>query len=284
MLSIEDIVRRTPDLPSAPHIALAALRHASDPNASANSLAEIICQDQALVVRVLRLANSAFYATRREVVSITDAVVLLGTRTVRQLCLLASTFPWMMKALPGYDLGPMEMWIHSLSVGVGAQLLAERTNLFDPETAFTAGILHDLGKVALSVWLDNKVYAMARLAEIEEVSFEKIERKVLGFDHQDVGAYMAEAWNVPKPLVQAIRAHHRPLDNKEYPEVVNCVHVADHLSRAMGLGIGGDSMCYEFYEETLFCLRLTYSQLDSLANEMLERYEKKSRLFMPMAA
>lgn len=284
ILSIEDIVRKTPDLPSAPHIALHALRHASDPNASAVSLAEIICQDQALVIRVLRLANSAFYAMRRDVVSISEAVLLLGTRTVRQLCLLASTFPWLTKALPGYDLGPQEMWVHSLSVGVGAQLIAEKTGVTDPDMAFTAGILHDLGKVALNVWLENKVYAMARLAEIEEMSFEKIERKVLGFDHQDVGAYMAEGWNLPPPLVETIRSHHRPLENREFPELVYCVHTADHLSRQMGLGIGGDSMSYDFEESVLFALNLTHSEMEALADEMLARYEKKARLFEAAAA
>jgi putative nucleotidyltransferase with HDIG domain len=176
------------------------------------------------------------------------------------------------------------MWVHSLSVGVGSQLIAEKTGVTDPDLAFTAGILHDLGKVALNVWLENKVYAMARLAEIEEMSFEKIERKVLGFDHQDVGAYMAEGWNLPPPLVETIRSHHRPLENREFPELVYCVHTADHLSRQMGLGIGGDSMSYDFEESVLFALNMTHSEMEALADEMLARYEKKARLFESAAA
>ncbi|HWD38037.1 MAG TPA: HDOD domain-containing protein [Fimbriimonas sp.] len=284
MLTLSDIVRKTSDLPSSPNVALAAMRYATDPDASAAGMAKIICQDSSLVVRVLRLANSAFYGLQREVVNVSDAVVMLGLRTVRHLALLASTYPWMTRPLPGYGLGPREMWIHSLSVGVGAQVVAEKSGRVNPDLVFTAGILHDLGKTALSVWLDNKVNAMARLAELQETTFDVIERKVLGFDHQDVGAYMGEAWNLPKPLVMAIRTHHRPLETTEYAEVVYCVHVADYLSRAMGLGIGGDSMSYDFKEETLFGLHLSYSQMDQLADEMLDRYEKQERLFEVMAA
>ncbi len=281
-LTIEDIVRKTPDLPSAPTVAMAAMRHAAHPASTASSLAKILSQDQSLVVRVLRLANSAYYGVPRHVDTLTDAVVLLGMRTVRHLCLLASSYPWLMKALPGYGLGPREMWIHSLSVGVGSQVIAERSGAADPDIAFTAGILHDLGKTALSVWLENKVSAMAKLAEMHDTTFDDIERKVLGFDHQDVGAHMGEAWNLPKPLVQAIRAHHRPLGTSEHSEVVYCVHVADYLSRAMGLGIGGDSMSYAFQEETLFGLHLSYSQMDGLADEMLERFEGQDHLFESM--
>src|SRR5262249_891788 len=127
VLTIDDIVRKTPDLPSAPTVALAAMKHAGDPDATASSLSKILAQDQSLVLRVLRLANSAFYGARREIHTMPEAVVLLGMRTVRHLCLLASSYPWLSKALPGYGLGPKEMWIHSLSVGVGARVVAERS-------------------------------------------------------------------------------------------------------------------------------------------------------------
>ena len=279
VLTIDDIVRKTPDLPSAPTVALAAMRHAADPDATAASLAKILSQDQSLVVRVLRLANSAFYGARREIHTMTEAIVLLGMRTVRHLCLLASSYPWLSKSLPGYGLGAREMWIHSLSVGVGSQVVAERSGAADPDVVFTAGILHDLGKTALSVWLENKVSAMAKLAEVHDTTFDVIEKKVLGFDHQDVGAHMAEAWNLPRPLVQAIKSHHRPLETSSYSEVVYCVHVADYLSRAMGLGIGGDSMSYNFREETLFGLHLSYSEMDKVADEMLQRFEEQDHLF-----
>jgi putative nucleotidyltransferase with HDIG domain len=255
------------------------MKHAADPDATASSLSKILAQDQSLVVRVLRLANSAFYGARREIHTMPEAVVLLGMRTVRHLCLLASSYPWLSKALPGYGLGPKEMWIHSLSVGVGARVVAERSGAADPDVVFTAGILHDLGKTALSVWLENKVSAMAKLADLHETTFDVIEKKVLGFDHQDVGAHMAEAWNLPKALVQAIHTHHRPMESSGYSEVVYCVHVADYLSRAMGLGIGTDSMCYSFREETLFGLHLTYSEMDAVADEMLQRFEEQDKLF-----
>jgi putative nucleotidyltransferase with HDIG domain len=281
-LTIEDIVRKTSDLPSAPTVAMAAMRHAAEADSTAASLAKILSQDQSLVVRVLRLANSAYYGVPRSIETLPEAIVMLGMRTVRHLCLLASSYPWLVKALPGYGLGPREMWVHSLSVGVGAQVIAEQSGAADPDVVFTAGILHDLGKTALSVWLENKVSAMAKMAEIHDTTFDEIERKVLGFDHQQVGAHMAQAWNLPKALIQAIESHHCPMYPCDYPNIVYCVHVADYLSRAMGLGIGGDSMSYAFHEETLFGLHLSYSQMDGLADQMLERFEGQDHLFESM--
>jgi putative nucleotidyltransferase with HDIG domain len=259
------------------------MRHAADPQASAQTMARILVQDQALVVRVLKVANSAYYGFHREVSDVTEAVVMLGMRTIRNLALCASTYPWLSKPLTGYGLGPNEMWAHSLSVAVGSQVVAERSRLANPDTAFTAGILHDLGKAAVSAWIEGKVHAMARLAELQKGSFTDVERRVLGFDHQDVGAHMAKSWNLPKPLISAMQHHHRPFSSEDSPEIVCCVHIADYLSRALCLGIGGDSGSYQFKEECIPTLNISYRDIDSIADETLNRFEKQEKIFRTLS-
>jgi putative nucleotidyltransferase with HDIG domain len=259
------------------------MRHASEPNASAQTMSRIITQDQSLTVRVLKLANSPAFGFHREVCTVGEAVLMLGMHTIRNLSLCASTYPWMTKPLTGYGLAPSEMWAHSLSVAVGSQVVAERCKSVNPDVAFTAGILHDLGKTAVSAWIENKMHTMVLLADMEGFDFAHVERQILGFDHQEVGAHMAKSWNLPSPLIDAMENHHRPLSSVENSGVVYCVHIADYLSMALGIGLGGDCRSYQFSEASLSKLKIPIGEVDSMADEMLDRYEKQERVFQAIA-
>src|SRR5688572_8317235 len=154
-LTLEEVVENTADLPSLPAATLAVMRESQQATATAHSVGRYLAQDQALTARVLRLANSAFYGMQRRVASADEAVVVLGMRAVRNLSMIASTYHWMDKPMKGYGLEPHEFWEHSLSTGVAAQLIAMHVHPKEADVAFTCGLLHDLGKVALSAWLEN---------------------------------------------------------------------------------------------------------------------------------
>jgi HD-like signal output (HDOD) protein len=278
-LTLEDIVEKTSDLPSLPAAALNVMREVESPTATAQSVAKHLTQDQALTARVLRLANSAYYGLPRQIPAVPDAVVVLGMRCIRNLCLVASTYPWMTRPLKGYELEPRALWTHSFGVAVGSQLIALRTRSGSADLAFTAGLLHDLGKVALNIWLENKMSGMVAIAQREGITFDEVERKVLGFDHQQVGAHMGECWNLPKPLVEAMRYHHQPKSCEPRSELVDCVHVADYLTMSMGLGLGGDGLRYDFDNGALTRLGLVPDDLDAIVDEFLVSYEQHEKLF-----
>lgn len=284
LITIEDIVRKTPDLPSIPAAALRVIRETDSSTSSANSVAHILAQDQSLSVRVLRLANSAYYGMSRKVGNLTEAVVVLGMRSIRNLAMVASTYPWMVRALPGYNLGPKQLWTHSFGVAVGAQAIAQRARLPEVEVAFTAGLLHDLGKVALSVWIENKVAALIALANRDGLTFDKAERRVLGFDHTEVGLYLAQSWNLPDVLCKAIRYHHEPNLCNPHSPIVDCVHLADYLTMTMGFGLGGDGLQYDFFEEAMPRLGLMPSDLDEITEQFVMAYESYDSLFSELAA
>lgn len=281
-LKIEDIVKKSNDLPTIPAAALAAMREADSASGTARTVASHISRDQALSARVLRLANSAYYGLSKQVTDLQEAVVVLGMRTVRNLAVVAATYPWMVKPLKGYMLDPISMWTHSFGVGVAAQLIAKRSGRCDPDLAFTAGLLHNLGKVALSVWLDNKMAALLGLASKDELTFDEVERKLLGFDHAEVGAYMAEQWNLPDSLIAPIRYHHRPNDLNPTSPVVDCVHLGDFLTTSMGFGLGGDGLRYGFETDTLTRLGLSDSDIDELSSEFLIAFEVYSKMIEEM--
>ncbi|MFY9234450.1 MAG: HDOD domain-containing protein [Fimbriimonadaceae bacterium] len=282
-LTLEDIVQKTPDLPTIPAAALAVMRETESATGSANSVAHHLATDQALTARVLRLSNSAYYGLQRQVMDLQEAVVVLGMRSVRNLAMVAATYPWLSKPLKGYGLGPQEMWTHAFGVAVGAQLLAKKARLKDTDSMFTAGLVHNMGKVALSIWLENKIHAMLALATRDNLTFDQVEKKLLGYDHAEVGAYMADRWNLPKPLIEAIQYHHEPNSCPEPNLIVDCVHVADFLTMSMGYGLGGDGLRYDFQEEALQRIGLEASAFDEIAAEFIEAVEAYEKLFLEMA-
>jgi putative nucleotidyltransferase with HDIG domain len=276
-LSVDQVIAMTPDLPSMPAAALAVMRETELPTCSARSVSDLICQDQALAARVLRLANSAYYGLQRRVGDIQEAVVVLGMRSVRNLSIVASTYTWMSRPLSGYQMGPKDMWSHSFGVGVCAQELGKRTRKADPDVAFAAGLLHNIGKVVLSAWLEDRLEVLIRASERENVPFDELERTALGFDHTDVGGRLAEQWNMPESIVDAIKNHHQPERSSKHPTVVDCVHLGDCLTSSLGIGIGADAMLYSPSAASLDRLGLTESELEPVLSECVDKcsqYEK----------
>ena len=283
-ITIEQIVGKTPDLPTIPAAAIKVMRETQSSTANAASIARILATDQALSARVLRLANSAYYGLMRKVTDLQDAVVVLGMRSVKDLALVASTYPWMRRSVTGYCLGPEQMWSHAFGTAVGAQLAARLSRKVQEDVAFTAGLLHDIGKVALSVWLENKLGGILLYAGREQISFDEAERRILGYDHCQVGHFLAKEWNLPDEISFACLFHHNPAAATEHQGVVDCVHVGDYLCSMMGFGVGGDGLLYQFDGDSLVRLGISTDDFDRIADEFVMRYEDYEILFKELAA
>ena len=178
-ITLAEIVAKTTHLPVMPAAAVAVMEETKKATCTARSVAACLQQDQALSSRMLRLSNSSFYGMSRRVSTIQDAVVVLGMRVVRNLAIVASTYPFLQKSLSGYGLAAESLWAHSFATGVAAQSIAEHTKKVDPSEAFVAGLLHNMGKLALNIWIENKIVPLIALCERESLSFDAIERKVL---------------------------------------------------------------------------------------------------------
>lgn len=283
-VTIEQIVSKTSDLPTIPAAALKVMRETQSSSASAASVAKIIVTDQALSARVLRLANSAYYGLSRRIVDLPEAVVVLGMKSVKNLALVAGTYPWMQRPLTGYCLGPEEMWRHAFGSAVASQIIARVSRKCNEDVAFTAGLLHDIGKVALSVWLENKMGAILLYAGRESISFDEAERRVLGYDHCQVGYHLATNWNLPEEICAACLHHHNPSQATEFQMIADCVHVGDYICSAMGFGLGGDGMLYQFDETSITRLGISFDAIDAITDEFVEKFEEYETLFTELAA
>lgn len=215
-------------LPTLPLVASRLLEAIADPATSSEEVARIVSLDPALTARTLKLANSDFYGFPRKVGSVELAVVVLGANTVRDLVLSAAVFRTMGEA----DLNGL--WNHCMATGVAARMLASRTRYRLAGEAYAAGVLHDIGKVALRQSFPDRFEGIVALSREQGLSIAEAERGVLGSDHAELGGWLAERWGLPADLVEAIALHHRPERAVVNPELVNLVHLANSLAERMG--------------------------------------------------
>lgn len=266
ILTLEQILKRTSDLPVVSAVAQRLLSEVEKPGCSAASVASQLHLDPSLSTKVLRLANSSYYGLTKQVSSIDQAVVILGIRSIRNLALAASSYHWLVRPLRGYNLGPQQLWTHSFGVAVLAKEVAKASRTCDPEVAFTAGLIHDLGMVVLSMWLDNKATALISYSQREKLGFDEVERLVLGFDHATVGAELGSAWGIPEEINQVLRWHHRPREADKASPLIDCVHLAAHLLVSSGKGVGEVGLRYAFDPDCLVRLGITAGQAKELAD------------------
>lgn len=224
------------DLPALPSVVLELIESLGHEELSAAQYAAKISRDQALAAKTLRLANSSFYGRGRQVHSVAEAISVLGLRTVRGV-VTAAGMAGSFRRHPGFD--HHAFWRHSIGSALCAQALAGELRRDDGDLAFTVGLLHDIGRLALA-----SAFAPA-YAEVEQWRRDRdcfdgdAERAVLGIDHAEVGGLIARQWNFAPAIVDAIRQHHAPPDAAEVT-LTGIAHVADAVAHALGLAGDAD--------------------------------------------
>ena len=197
--------RAAGDLPAIPVIAEQVVKAVENPNSSIDDIRQLIEKDSAIAARILKIANSALYGFPSEIESLGHAISLLGTMTVRNLVLAAS----MKQTFKRFGLMEKLMWQHSSLSGPVASCLAAHPGVtVNKDVAFTAGLMHHVGKTALAnSHRDEYEKVMARVYN-EKIGFVEAEREHFGFDHTELGAAVAERWSLPPLLIAVIRNHH----------------------------------------------------------------------------
>ncbi|MDY6988070.1 MAG: HDOD domain-containing protein [Thermodesulfobacteriota bacterium] len=222
-------IDRIPDLPTLPIVAVKVNEMMQDENVSIKQLSETIAKDQAMVSKLLRLVNSAFYGFRSQINTVPHAITILGFSTVRNAVVSVSVI----EALSGQDVFKgfdiTDFWRHSVGVAVTGRHLAEKTRLTTPDEAFVAGILHDVGKVLLAQYfkeLFGQVWAHVR---DEGLSFYEAENSLLPVNHGQVGGHLAKKWQLPASLVEVISYHHAVNSSLVNLNLLMVVHTSNYI-------------------------------------------------------
>lgn len=271
------ILKEVRDLPPFSAIANRALKLTNDPRSSAVDISRVISYDPAFTARVLRMANSAYYGFARKVTTVSEAIVILGYETLKSVVLALTLQNFYDREIKGYGLEKGELWKHSVGCALAARLIANQVKYPNIEEAFIAGLLHDVGKVLLNLFVKEELYQIIEMAGSQGLSFAEAEKRILGFDHQEIGAKVANKWNFNDKIVEAIQYHHRPDRAKKDPDLTAIVHVADFICLSLGLGVGSDGMLYPLKKEALNQLKLDEPEIDNIifsAYNITEEIEK----------
>lgn len=221
------------DIPTLPVVLAKILATVKDQFSSAADLEAIIRNDQALTTKLLAVSNSAYYGFRHEITTVSRAVVAIGFKEVRNIC-LGLCFTGFLH--PSNFANPKQaqlLWLHSLAVSEATKAIAEQTREVDEDVAFTAGLLHDIGKVILAAFFPDEVKGVIRLARKDDYTFEEAEKE-FGAVHTEVGEMLAEQWELPPILAEVIGRHHTPSPRHTYYSMISAVHLADYVVRNLG--------------------------------------------------
>ena len=228
---IQDLVDNASDLISLPEVTLRVNELANDPNSTAEDMAAVITQDPALVVRMLKIANSAYYGLSNEVETVSRAVAVLGTNKIRDL-VLSSSASDAFDGIPNNLISMQDFWHHSLYCGLLAQILSKKSNKTNSESIFIAGLLHDIGQLLMFNQMPEKSHeAILLLMEgSQELETFEAERHVFGFDHMQVGAALIKNWKLSPILEECVEFHHEPQNAKKYPAEAALINIANAVA------------------------------------------------------
>ncbi|HRK33358.1 MAG TPA: HDOD domain-containing protein [Candidatus Hydrogenedentes bacterium] len=269
---VRDAVSRISRLPTLPTVLGQIMEALSDPDTSALELGKHIAADQSLSATLLKQVNSAFYGFYRRVTTVKDAVVILGFREVQNLVLAASAFRVFPKSSSAYDRN--QLWRHSLATAMAAERIAKRLSLSADGSYFSAGLLHDIGKVALdSVYPDNFQEAVKRAVE-NQIALHEVEPEVFGMDHAEVGGALAEHWNLPPLLTEAIRRHHTPEQAMLSPELAHVTALANHLAYEANLGEATNVGPHDYPVKSAMALKIDPGHSTAIVAELQEATDR----------
>lgn len=266
------------DLPPMPQVVMKALKIISSPTGSMGELSRILETDQSIASTILRLVNSAYYGRREKISSINRACILLGQQALRDMIISAGSSNFLERTLKGYGFKSGELWQHSIATALCSRIIAKKKIPDLANDAYTAGLLHDIGKIILDKYVMEKKAAFDEFLENEVNSILDAEKHIFGFDHADIAFDICKNWNIPENIAISIKNHHCP-SASQGSELAYIVHAADYVAKLSGLGYASDDIMAELEEGTTDLIGLNHKALGNLVLEVIESVQKISSSF-----
>ncbi|MCD6374694.1 MAG: HDOD domain-containing protein [Caldisericaceae bacterium] len=265
---LEDIDSVIQKIKPIPQIALKVIRMIHSSEVSMATIGEEIRQDQVLTAKIINLCNSAYFNPKNKIDNIDQAVVMLGERRILLLTFSIFTEYYYKDADNGYSLCKGGLFQHALGVAKAAEEIARETKKIEVELAYTAGLLHDIGKIVLDQWVDH-FYPMfyRNLYNDQNLSLVDVERKVFQIDHTEAGAKLAKLWDLPERLAYTIEFHHQLDKYDAYPYLMHIINLANLLVSSFKAGL----VLTKFEEKSLMA-SVQHLGLDS--NQILHILER----------
>jgi putative nucleotidyltransferase with HDIG domain len=266
--SLDSYIDRLNTLPPAPILLPKLLLLLREPEVDSSRVVELIACDPALTAAVLRLCNSAFFASATPASDLLEAVVRVGFDRVFELVVAIVGARTLRPAQKGYGIDEGELWKHSVATALAAKCMA-RDHQADENVVFTAAILHDIGKIVLAQALERSYTQLIKEIRINQASLLESEASVLGVQHAEIGGRLLARWNFPDDLVSAVWNHHNPAAALGHEQLASFVYLGNMVAHFMGFGYGHQALALRGRAEALSLARM---QARDLPHYMIESF------------
>ena len=272
---IDDIIDRCTRLSPAPTLIPRIVALVAKGDYDPGEIERLIMADEAISAAVLRVANAAGGSATNRTFDLRESIARLGARTIRDIVLDHQSAGLLGDAGAAYGLRRLDLWRGSVCGGIAAELIATTHKSCDPGMAYVAGLLRDIGKLAVDAVLEPSAFA-AQATPGDETEFTQTERDIIGVDHAELGAALAESWNIPEPIVHAVRYHHAPPAPGQpgADPLADTVHAADAIVLWTGVAVGDDGMRYRLADHVREQYALTRANAEFEIAETLARFRE----------
>lgn len=279
MSDLKDIVEQIDLLEPVAPVAAQIMALAEDQNSSLSEIADLIRNDPALTANLLRTCNSVYFGLSRQVESVKDAISLVGLDHIVRLVLLNSLSANFKKEPVGYGLGEGELWRHAVTSANVSVILAERFGASqNKHIIYTAALLKDIGKLILGRYVTFSYEQINILVHSHGHSFNDAEQRIIGMNHEELGALVAKKWHFSQKLIYIIRHHHLSDESARQDLETALVYLADIICMMMGVCTGADGLSYRFYSDVLNRMNLSEKDLQGIIAEAAKNQQQVENL------
>lgn len=278
MSRVDEVLKLVKDIQPFPKVAQRVMGLLADPDTDVRALAEVIQYDEVITANVLKICNAPYFGLARKISSLREALVVIGDENLKDIIITSSSAGFYKGAVgAGYQLEQGDLWRHSVAVAIMTKLLVGKVPEVDRAAAFTAGLLHDIGKRFLSSFVsDDFERIMAKVGEGES-SFVEAEKEVLGITHAELGGIVLKRWEFPEEIQLAVMRHHDP-DVLSKEPLSALVALGNALVISMGIGVGADGLATRLQGEGLRRFGITRGHLDMCMVNLLQELEEAEEL------
>jgi HD-like signal output (HDOD) protein len=242
-----------------------------NPEVDFGAAADKLRLDPGMTANVLRLANSARFGAARSIGSVRDAMVRLGLNRLFEVVVATHAAQQLAQPLAGYELQPAELLNHALWTALAAEELCKQAALPQPDMLFTAGLLHNLGKVVLDPFVRDHQAGLLELVRRGNCTFDAAETTLLGWSHAEAGAALLDRWHLPDVLVACARYQHRPQEAGLHQTPAAVIHVAQFLAYSEGVGAGVDGLHYQLADAAVKQFGVDKRMVEYIASQTLDK-------------
>jgi putative nucleotidyltransferase with HDIG domain len=279
-MTAHELVSKIKNLPPISQAALQLVNLLDAPAVSNDDVVQVLKYDNVLTAKLLRACNSPYFGLEEPVLSVDQAVLIIGHEQILHVVLTLAFGGTLSVPLSGYAVEANELWRHSLTTATAAEYLVSHVvemNI-DSHVAFTVGLLHDIGKLALNQVLTPEHQAAIQAGIVNKgLSRSEAEKEVLGTDHAEAGGALLQAWNLPEDIIEAVTNHHRPI-MEPHPKLSAIAHAADCIAHRVSSTPSLENYVVCLDPRVAEAFNLTPARMETIVAEVRESCDQVDRL------